>query len=538
LAHALLLHHRLNVIRMPAITKLASSSASFAPLSVARMLWKQKFIAIAVCIVSAAAAIVIATRLPAVYRAEVLVFVDSQKIPDRFVSSTVDEDLSDSLALISQEIMSRTRLLKIIHMFNLYSRERTRKTEEEIVQRMQRDISLKVEHGGKLGAFRLGYEGDNPQVVAAVANQLAGLYVAENLKSRENQAQGTVDFLHTQLQEAKNNLDEQEAKVSEFKQKNNGILPQQENSLLSALSNLRVQLQGCQDAINRAEADKVMLETALSSAETFESAIAQSLRPKTRGQAAGFDSSGRNPKANSEILEERLESLKARYTADHPEVQDLEQQIARAKREEEKETAEAVRIPKSPKSSSDPGDDVATVVTPDLLRERERIATLRVRLSTAKREIENQKQSRDRIVSDIRTYEARVNNLPLVEQQMAALTRDYENSKANYKSLLEKELAAGIATDMERSQKSERFTIMDAAKAPEKPFKPKRPAIAAAGSIGGLVLGLLIGFGLEWRKRVLLGEWELPSDVVVLGRVPVIRLDQARASHHAKAVLS
>jgi protein tyrosine kinase modulator len=144
---------------------------------------------------------------------------------------------------------------------------------------------------------------------------------------------------------------------------------------------------------------------------------------------------------------------------------------------------------------------------------------------------------RDRIVSDIRDYEGRVNNLPLVEQQMAALTRDYENSKANYKSLLDKQLAAGMATDMERSQKSERFTIMDAAKVPEKPFKPKRAAIAAAGSMAGLIIGFLAGFVWEWRKRIFLGEWELPSDIVVLGRVPVIRLEQIAGSGNTKAAL-
>jgi len=518
---------------MPGPAKPVSSSSKLSPLSIARMLWKQKSIAVAVCILASAVSILIAKRLPSVYRAEVLVFVDSQKIPDRFVSPTVDEDLSDSLALISQEIMSRTRLVKIVDMFHLYPRERAYKTEEEIVQNMRHDISLKVEHGGKLGAFRLGYEGDNAKVVAAVTNQLAGLYVAENLKSRENQAQGTVDFLHAQLEEAKRNLDEQEAKVSQFKQQNNGILPQQENSLLSTLSNMRVQLQGCQDAINRGEADKAMLETALSSAETFESALAQSLLPRTRSRVVGFDSSGTASKSNSEILEERLENLKTRYTADHPEVQDLEQRIQRAKRDEQKEAIDATRIAASMKSS-DHADDGPVVATPDLLRERERISSLRVRLSTVKKDIETQKQVRDRIVGDIREYEQRVNKLPLVEQQMAAVTRDYDNSKANYKSLLDKELAAGIATDMERSQKSERFTIMDAAKVPEKAFKPKRLAIAAAGSLGGLLMGFLAGFLLEWRKRTLLGEWELPFDVVVLGRVPVIRLEPIAESCRTK----
>lgn len=107
---------------------------------------------------------------------------------------------------------------------------------------------------------------------------------------------------------------------------------------------------------------------------------------------------------------------------------------------------------------------------------------------------------------------------------MAALTRDYQISQENYKSLMDKELAAGIATQMERSQKSERFTVMDPARVPEKPFKPKKIVIEAAGSFGGLVFGALLGIGLEWRKKQLMGEWELPPDVMILGRVPRIQI--------------
>jgi polysaccharide biosynthesis transport protein len=107
---------------------------------------------------------------------------------------------------------------------------------------------------------------------------------------------------------------------------------------------------------------------------------------------------------------------------------------------------------------------------------------------------------------------------------MAALTRNYQISQENYRSLLDKELAAGLATQMERSQKSERFTVMDPARVPEKPFKPKRLMLEAVGSLGGLIVGALLGIGLEWRKKQLMGEWELPPEIMILGRVPRIQL--------------
>jgi polysaccharide chain length determinant protein (PEP-CTERM system associated) len=493
------------------------------------MLWKRRRLAIAVWLVISAIAATAVQRLHSVYKAEVLVLVDPQRIPESFVSSTVGSDIADRLALISQDIMSRTRLLKIIEDYGLYSRQRHYLTEEEVVQQMRKDINITVEHswtGGRMAAFRLSYEGTNPKTIAEVANRLAGLYVAENYRSRENQAEGTVQFLDSQLDEAKRSLTEQEAKVSHFKLQHNGELPQQENSILTTLGDMRVQLQGAQDAINRTQNDKMMLETTLASAESEEAAHVRSLQPKAHGSSLLGDTS--RPKLKSEVLEEKLQALRTRYTPDHPDVQEAERELAIAKREEQPQIATTPKSPVDSGASADPnrqaasGDQVA--VTPELLRDRERVASLRTQLASTKRNLEAATTARDHLISQIASAEARVNQLPIVEQEMAELTRDYQISQGNYKSLLDKKLAAGVATDMERSKKSERFNIIDPARVPQKPFKPKRAILTGVGSAAGLALGLLLGFGLEYRKHKLLGEWELPLGTVILGRVPVIQM--------------
>src|ERR1035438_9617515 len=118
--------------------------------------------------------------------------------------------------------------------------------------------------------------------------------------------------------------------------------------------------------------------------------------------------------------------------------------------------------------------------------------------------------------------EGKLSRLPVREQEMAMVTRDYEISKANYKSLLDKKLSAEMSTDMERRQKSERFTVIDPARVPEKPFKPNRPLFWSFGVAAGLLIGIALGGALELRHNVFLGEWELPAGVVVLGRLPYI----------------
>jgi hypothetical protein len=105
---------------------------------------------------------------------------------------------------------------------------------------------------------------------------------------------------------------------------------------------------------------------------------------------------------------------------------------------------------------------------------------------------------------------------------LASITRDYEITKANYRSLLDRRMSADVATEMERRQKAERFVPLELARTPEKPIKPKRPLLYAGGSIGGLVFGFVLALALELRKNVLLGEWELPPELAVLGRIPAI----------------
>jgi capsular polysaccharide biosynthesis protein len=106
---------------------------------------------------------------------------------------------------------------------------------------------------------------------------------------------------------------------------------------------------------------------------------------------------------------------------------------------------------------------------------------------------------------------------------MAALTRDYETSRLAYQSLLDKKISAKMATDMERSDNSERFTVADPAREPSKPVKPRRLAYLAAAAVAALAAGLGLALGLEWRRNQFLGEWELPPHIRILGRIPHIR---------------
>jgi len=140
------------------------------------------------------------------------------------------------------------------------------------------------------------------------------------------------------------------------------------------------------------------------------------------------------------------------------------------------------------------------------------------------KEFDSRKVEQQRILHDMDVYQNRLQGLPVREQQMAQLTRDYEIAKSDYKSLLDKKMAAEMALNMERAQQSERFIVLDRAQVPDKPVKPKRPVLYAASGIAGIFAGILMGFAAELRRNVFLGEWELPSGTPVLARLPYIEV--------------
>lgn len=471
--------------------KPTASKPEFSPLSLARMLWKHGLMVVVTAILGSAVTYGLVHSRPNVYRSEALILIDSQKIPERYVSSTVNTEAQDRLATISQEILSATRLQKIIDEFGLYRNERKSLVQEEIIELMRKDININVEKGwsgDRPGAFRIGYEGTNPKLVAEVANELASLFIEENLRTRERQAQGTADFIDSQLQEAKKTLDQLEAKVSAYKLKHDGDLPEQQGALNSQLSSLQIELQGNQDAIGRAQQNKVVLQGTLSMTETEINRVnTQPIALSGKTDASQIKSLP--GETNLQYLQSQFDDLSKQYLPTYPRMVVLKREIEREKVVEREQRA--------------------------------RLDTLKSQIALADHEIQQRTKEREGIVKAISTLQARIEQLPVREQEMAELTRDYEESKSNYKSLLDKKVAASMATDMERRQEGERFTLLDPPRVPEKPISPKMPLLLI-GCVASVVLGLGLAAATETKKNAVLGEWELPEGTPVLGRVPYI----------------
>jgi polysaccharide chain length determinant protein (PEP-CTERM system associated) len=510
----------------------------FLPLSILYMIWKHKIMCLLTLIALAAGGTAIIYLLPVKYTAQSTILVDSQKIPEKFVTSTVGAPLQDRLMALNQQIMSAPRLRKIIQDFNLYPNERKTKGSEEITDLMRADISLKVEKGwtqNRPGSFHIYYDAPTAALAAAVTNRLASLYIEENLRDREGQAEHTSAFLDTQLNEAKKTLDELEAAVSKYKLEHNGELPEQESTLSSTLARLQIELQGLQDTANRTAQSRILLDTSLHAAET---ALAALTRPAaveaTSGEplpaAAEAPAAQKPERKASDVVAAQLELLRRRYSDEHPDVRRMRQELARIKALEADPTSAlaavsarqaadpvstAVRAPATPRPAPAAPDN-----SKDVSAARERVDNLKAQIRLSERQLQDLENDRQRVLREIQTHQARLNKLPVREQEMAGLVRDYGIAKANYKSLQEKKLAAEMASDMERRGGSESFTVVEPAEPPANPSKPNRAKLLMLVAMFALAMGLVLPITVEVKRSTVLGEWELPTNLQVLGRIP------------------
>ena len=450
--------------------------------------------------------------LPDRYTSETVILVTAPKIGADYVRPTNAAPMDQRLTTITQQILSRTRLEKIILENNLYP-EKRHWPMEQVVQDMRRvDVTLRVM---KADAFAVGYVGSSPAVAQKVAAQIASMYIEENVKLREEQTEGVSQFLDLQLQETKTKLQELEARLGEFKHRNIGALPEQQTANLSRLAGLQQQLQASIDSVNRLEDQRLYHQRSLDDMKAL-------VRLQS-GSSPPVSSSATEAPTSTELEAKKAQRdvLLERYTPDHPDVRKLDKEIARIKSK-----VETAPVPKTP--SVGKGTDKLE------LDEQLTKAKTEKELQLLDGQILHGRREQERIRSEMATYEDRVEMVPRIEQMQKEISRDYEITKLHYQTLLTKKNEAAMATNLEKRQKGEQFRIVDPAYRPGLPSEPNRLKL----NLMGLAVGLALGFGLalllELCDESIRSEHELVglTGLPVLVAIPLISGD----AHKPKSV--
>ena len=470
------------------------------------ILRRRMWIILIPAIIAPVGAYLASLTLPNEYTSQTLVLVEQQKVPDAFVKPMVTEDLAQQLGTMQEQILSRTRLQPIIERFGLFKQDVGKVAMEDLVDKLRKSISItaiKPLPGGRTGdmpGFYISFTASGPRLAQQVCEEITSMFIQENLKAREQRSQGTTEFLSNQLAEAKQKLDDQDAKLAVFKRKYIGALPGQEQTNLGLLTGLNTQFDATTQAISRAQQDKAYAE----------STLAQQLSALDAAQP----SAGPQPdilQLQLVTLQNQLMAAQARYTDDHPDVIKLKNSIAEVKKE-----IEAVGSSQTEKPASESGDR--------RVRETPQIQQLRANIHSLEETIRGKTRDQARLQQQIGVIQSRLSLSPAVEQEFKELTRDYTTALAFYNDLLAKESQSQMATNLERRQQGEQFRVMDPPNLPESPSFPNRPLFAGGGLGIGLALGIGITLLIEMRDKSIRTENDIKFflQVPTLAVIPVV----------------
>jgi len=456
------------------------------------------------------------------------VLVEAQKVPDSYVQPVITSDFSQRIQTLSQQVLSPSRLRPVIQTLALVRPEEEGKLISDIQQNMQVEpviTSMSQAAGaGISGAkkkkpsasqetvpgFNVNYTDSNAGRAKKICDAMTSLIVDENLRSRAEVAQGTTEFLSRQVEDAKHAIDEQDAKLANFKRQYMGQLPGDADNNMRMLMSLNSQLDATTQTLSRAQQDKAYTESMLVQ------------------QTATWKSSQSN--ANPQTLEQQLNQLQAqlmqlqaRYTEDHPDVIKAKADIAKVEKKLKEVNAAA--------ASATDSSEKATGAEPPEVRQ------LRLQIHQYQTVIEQATLDQKRLQSQIGIYQSRTAMSPNVEEQYKLLTRDNDNAQTFYKDLLAKKSSAELGTSMESQQQGEQMHILALASLPDSPSFPNRPLFAAGGFGAGLALGFVIAIFLEFTDKSIRTEEDAAAimDLPLLISVPWLGDDEDNAAANGNA---
>ncbi len=459
------------------------------------------------------------------YTSQALILVEGQKVPEGYVKPVVTEDIVQRIATIQEQVLTRTRLIPMIDRLGLARG----KTADDVIADIRANLSIEtvvpdVAPGSLPGSkppshkpgqssdvpgFTVEYTADNPKTAQQVCSELTSMMLEQNLQVREETAQSTTDFLSRQVDEAKQSLDQQDARLADFKRQHIGQLPGDEDNNLKLLSTLNSQLDASTQALNRAQQDKAYTQ----------SMLAQQLAAWRAMQVT----------ANPQTLQERLTSLQgqlttlqSRYTDDYPDVIKMKTDIA--------DVEQQLKAAKTASANATTADEKATAAEPAEIRQ------MRVQIHQYDDAIAQATVQQKHLQDQIRTYQSRLSLSPVIEEQYKALTRDYDTAQKFYTDLLSKKSESQMQTDMESRQQGEQMRLLNPAGLPDQPSFPNRLLVAAGGLGAGLAIGFALAIWMEFTDNSIRTEEDAVAvlELPVIASIPWIDPDQQDKNLHGK----
>ena len=499
---------------------------------------------------------------PPTYRSQAIILIEQQDIPAELVQTTITSYAQQRIEEIKQRIMTISNIMDVAEEFELYSeREFERMTRTEIAVEFRAAVSIKPisaevvdPRSGRpseaIIAFSLAFDGDSPSKVQKVTNEITTLYLNENLKERTEQTQSTADFLTAETEMLSKELANLDQKIADFKEQNEGALPEQNQFNISIVDRTELQINDLDFQLKELKKRKIRLEGELTqispSAPTTLAdgsvvlgdadrlrAVQSQLRQykavyhedhpvllRLKREEASLLQGLSNYDAYNDTAkqlqqqQDKLSALRVKYTQDHP-------QIIKTERMAEQLIATLNGMKKS--NEAPRADNPAYLI-------------VKTQLDSTNEDIRASIKKIDSLNKKIERYEGYLSRGPQVEQVYQTLIRDYQNTYVKYQEIRSKMMSAELAKNLESERKGERFTLIQPPELPVDPVSPNRTALVLIGFVIGVGAGVGVVILLEALSNCVYSRTDLVS---LTGNAPLavisyLETQEEQSKHNRK----
>jgi polysaccharide chain length determinant protein (PEP-CTERM system associated) len=480
---------------------------------------------------------VVAFFWPDTYISTAVMRITPQQVPTNLVPTSISTQMSDRLQQMQTEILSRSSLSEIIQKpsLDLYKKERLKYPMEDVVQEMRnkyiRIVPLadpSATNRRFASAFSVSFSYTDRYKAQAVVRELVTKFTEQNVTVQRNQASLTTNFLKDEVKGAKEKLDKLDEEIVKWKRANQGKLPEQAAANAQALQTYNLQLYQTGSALQRLQNEKMLYEQDMVALKNREASLSSGLTETIAGTstAAVTAQDPRIQLMSAQIVQERtkLALIKESKGSGHPDVAEAEAMIQQLERERDEIQKQAGSVVVSPGSTSAPRVVTNNQVAKELDLVHQNMESTRARILTKDNEIKGMEKERAEFQRIVNTYQQKLEDAPLNEQQYNALMREYALAKNDYEDMSKRHDASETAQSLEEHKAGENLEVLDPATLPEQPSEPNRLAWAGIGTAAGLCLGIMLAAAQEVRNTSLknLKDVRAYTNMPVLSSIPLL----------------
>lgn len=479
---------------------------------------------------------VIAFAMPNVYISKAEMQITPGQVSESIVKTTVTTLLTDRIAQMQNEIMSRTSLSNIIQAPNLdlYKSDRASKPMEDVIESMRGEISIKIdslpgEGSRRASLFSISFRYPDRTKARDTVQALITKFQDSNLITQRNSQQVVNTFVHDELSDAKAKLDELNEELTKFRVANSGKLPEQSNLNMAQLTSLQQQLQTINDSLNRLAAERSQLETHLATLrgqiqlfDMFdkETPAATPIAKQQNEQLAGMNRS-------IEALESSLAQLQQVYKSNYPDIRDAQARLVELKKERDAfqkkvddDYARTVEAAKNTPLKKQTNFDDA-----------QRRSNVQGEIDTTLTTITNNERERKNLINEqvevnkkIDGYQTKLAATSGIEATYAEMMANQRAASEKYQNMMSKQQLTEQSGELLQRKAGESLDVLDPPNLPVQPAAPKRWMIVGAGTGIGFIVGLVMAGVQEAKDTSLknLKDVRAYTNLPVLSSIPLL----------------